>query len=118
MNLKAFALGFALVLPLTVVGVADAAPRSATGALSVDGTTATASYVGVKKSDTVRLQALCQVANTGVVWSQVQTLTQSPTTVTYSVDYDDAYGPITNCRVDLFVVSGGNKITYLEWKPL
>jgi hypothetical protein len=33
MNLKAFALGFALVLPLTFVGVADAAKKEVTGSL-------------------------------------------------------------------------------------
>ena len=35
MNIKAFALGFALVLPLTVVGAAEAAPRPVTGTLTL-----------------------------------------------------------------------------------
>ena len=112
MNLRGFALGFAFVLPLTVAGVADAAPRPASGALSVDGTTVTASYVGVKKSDMVRLSAICQTPDTSVVWSQAQTLTVSPTVVTYSPPAD------LSCRVDLFAVSAGGKITYLDWRPL
>jgi hypothetical protein len=113
LNIKGAALGFALVLPLTVVGVAHAdKPQPPAGALYLNGTTVTAYFVGVKRPDTVRLQAICQTADTSVVWSRAQTLTMSPSTVVYDPPSGLA------CRVDLFTVSGGNKITYLETAPL
>jgi hypothetical protein len=99
----------ALLLPFAIIGEADAAkPQGPAGGLSVYENTATAYFIGVKKSDTVRLQAICQTPDTSVVWSQADTITESPTKITY-------YPPAgLSCRSDLFLVSGGNKITYLE----
>jgi hypothetical protein len=97
---------------------ASADPRHPlAGGLFVTDTTATAYYIGEKKSDTIRLQAICQTANTSVVWSQAQTLTVSPTKVTYTVDYNGV-DPITSCRVDLFAVTAGGKIDPLETRPM
>jgi hypothetical protein len=109
MNVKAMAVGFVLMAPFAIAGEADAAkPQGPAGGLSVYENTATAYFVGVKKSDTVRLQAICQTPDTSVVWSQADTITESPTKITY-------YPPAgLSCRSDLFTVAGGGKITYLE----
>lgn len=96
------------------IGVADAAPKpEATGTLTNDGATVTATFENVRKQDYVRLQAICQIENTGVVWTEAHTLTESPTTITFDIPEGLA------CRADLFVVPSNWKsasVTYLAPK--
>lgn len=107
-----YAVAIGIIGLVTSIGTAFAAPVVPEGTLTVDGSTVTATYSGVKKSDRVRMSAQCQVQNTGVVWIEAQTLTVSPTTATYALPEGLA------CRADLFVVSGGNKVTYLDYEKL
>jgi hypothetical protein len=117
MNLKGFALGFALVLPATITGVANAdRPQPLAGEIYLNGSTVTAYFIGAKKVDTIRLSAQCQYADTGVPWGEAETITVSPTVVTYNLPTEVNGIPIVSCRADLFAVSGGNKITYLDYE--
>ena len=76
-----------------------------------------ASYQGVKQQDTVRVQVIC-MQDGGVVYGDVTNLTGSPTTVWFTLGQPThgtsvwSSGDVT-CRSDLFVVSGGSKITFL-----
>ena len=76
-----------------------------------------ASYQGVKQQDKVRLQVIC-MQNGGVVYADVTNLTGSPSTTWFTLGQPTNGASVwtsgsASCRSDLFVVSGGSKITYL-----
>jgi len=76
-----------------------------------------ASYTGVKQQDKVRVQVIC-MQDGSVVYGDVTDLTGSPSTVWFTLGQPTngasnwTSGDAT-CRSDLYVVSGGSKITYL-----
>jgi hypothetical protein len=76
-----------------------------------------AAYQGVKQQDKVRVQVIC-MQNGSVVYGDVTDLTGSPSTVWFTLGQPTngasywTSGDAT-CRSDLYVVSGGSKITYL-----
>jgi len=76
-----------------------------------------ASYQGVKQQDKVRVQVIC-MQNGGVVYGDVADLTGSPSTVWFTLGRPTQGTSVwvsgeATCRSDLFIVSGGNKVTFL-----
>jgi hypothetical protein len=76
-----------------------------------------ASYQGVKGNDTVRVQVIC-MQNGSVVYGDNTVLTGSPSTVWFTLGQPRNGTSVwtsggASCRSDLYVVSGGNKVTFL-----
>jgi hypothetical protein len=115
-NIKAFAIGFALLAPLAVLGPASAAkPIEPTGTLSYSGSTTVggtvtleATFKDVRKPDRVRLALICQTANTSVVYGEAFDLTSSPDSRDFTI------GAGEYCRGDLYTVGPGSyNVKYL-----
>ena len=76
-----------------------------------------AAYQGVKQQDKVRVQVICMQAGS-VVYGDVTDLKGSPSTVWFTLGQPTNGASVwtsgsASCRSDLYVVSGGSKITYL-----
>jgi len=114
-NIKAFAIGFALVAPMVFIGPASAKPIEPTGTLSYSGdtriggvVTLDATFKDVRKPDKARLSLICQTANTSVVYGEAFDLTTSPASRTFTI------GAGEYCRGDLYTVGPGSyNIKYL-----
>lgn len=76
-----------------------------------------ASYQGTKQQDAVRVQVIC-MQDGSVVYGDNSVLTGSPSTVWFVLGEPNngtsvwTSGP-ASCRSDLYVVSGGAKVTFL-----
>jgi hypothetical protein len=130
---KLFVAAATVAIFALLVTPAFAAPQKPSGTLAMNSSARIASvargqsvgfdatYQGVRGNETVRLQVIC-MQNGSVVYGDNTVLTGSPGSYWFVLGQPTngtsvwASGPAT-CRSDLYVVSGGNKVTPLAWLP-
>lgn len=101
---------------------------AAVAAGSIVGPTGDASYGGTitfdatftaKKNENVRLQVICQSADTSVIYGDVRDLASSPATASFVLGFPEQGtsvwdGSAAECRADLFSVAPNHSVTYLD----
>ena len=137
MNVRGFALGFALVLPLTVLGTADAAPRAHTGSFSVNVAASEfpvtfpgygnedvrsvrfdVTSAGFKSTDRLLIGLDCRDATGASVYATSRTVTPTNTTLSaYAVSFYVSTAPAWTgqaavCDAELFWQSWNRRTLY------
>jgi hypothetical protein len=127
---------YATILATLLLGLASAAPKSAapSGTLTMNSTTRLATdqiakgstvsldatFAGLRKQDTVRVQILC-LQDIGVVYGDAITLSGTPQRVTFTLGENSPTATSVwetgdaTCRSDLFYIAnaGGGTVHYL-----